>query len=179
MRTTLLIATIVAGFGLAACSGGASSQAIPAGSQPAAPMAYYTHHKYHIIIIGSKQLAASPCAPSEYYECFSVAYGKPTQYKVCVGIGNSCVKGTWQWSQAVYTPLHHHKSLRVRGSFDPNPSNPTTATLTERFALYPNRPPTSKIGVRYVEAIEACNPTPSIGCTPPADVGIIPIGGGG
>ena len=171
MRTTLLVATIVAGLGLAACSS-SGSQAIPGGSQAAAPMNQH-HQAYHIIFLGHRHQPAQWCT-AHYYTCYNVAYGSETQYNICVGIGNSCLKQAWSWSQTMYTQLNHHITFRVYASISPNPGNPTTVTLTERFPLYPNRPPSKFIGVKYVQHLTACYSSQCVS----ADVGIVPVGGG-
>lgn len=170
MRTTLLIATIVAGLALAACSSG-GSQAVPGGSQAAAPM--NQHQPYHIIFLGHRYHPAQSCG-AQYYMCYNVAYGLETLYNICVGIGNNCLKQEWSWSQTMYTVLNHHITYRVYASISPNPGNPTTVTLIERFPLYPDRPPSSHIGVKYDQHIIACHASQCVS----ANVGIVPIGGG-
>jgi hypothetical protein len=178
MRTTLLIATIVAALGLAACSSGGGSQAIPGGgSQASAPM---NLHGYHIIFL--KQGDVKPdkgclqtCGcPSYWQVCYKIAYGTPLNYPICVGLYKSCLKHfSFTWSQTLYTLVNHVKSFRILSSFYPNPGNPTTVTANERFLIK-----ASRIGVKYTSQVTACLVSSASNCVT-ANVGLWPIAGSG
>lgn len=173
MRTTLLVATIVAALGLAACSSGGSSQAIPGGGSQAAPM--NGHNGYHIIFLKQGDIrpdkgCLQTCGcPSFWQVCYKIANGSPLSYPICVGLYKSCLKSTFTWTQTLYTLKNQVKSFRILSSFYPNPGNPTTVTATERFVIK-----ASRIGVKYTSLITACRVGAWAGCVS-ANVGLWPI----
>jgi hypothetical protein len=177
MRTTLLIATIVAALGLAACSSGGGSQAIPGGgSQASSPM--NSHGGYHVIFLKQGDIkpdkgCLETCGcPSYWQVCYKIAYGTPLNYQICVGLYKSCLKGfSFNWSQTLYTLVNHAKSFRILSSFSPNPGNPTTVTANERFLIK-----ASRIGVKYTSTVTACLVGSPSNCVS-ANVGLWPISG--
>ncbi len=143
MRITLLFTTgvLAVAVGLAACSGG--SQALPGGSQAVAPMA---HSALHLSAVSTLRDLSCPYSD---FACVTVNSSSGGSISICVCGGPSVT-----WSGAFYTKKGalFHKFV---GSFDPNPGNPMTVTITER------KPVKSSNGnyngkYKWYEAIMAC-----------------------
>ena len=161
MRTTLLVAAIVASLGLAACSSG-GSQTIP-GSQSLAPMG--SRFSAHLAV---EDIAPDNCPTSKYIGCITVAKGHPAKYTICITTTSSCNSGSFpgeKWSSKILT-LKKKLFKGIVGTFKPNPGNPTKGTVTAKVKL------TSSGGkVRFVQAVKAC-PTAGGSCQT-NDIGII------
>ncbi|MGA8576495.1 MAG: hypothetical protein WB609_12540 [Candidatus Cybelea sp.] len=161
MRTTLLVAALVASLELAACSSG-GSQAIP-GAQSLAPMG--SGFSAHLAVEG---IAPDNCPTSKYIACITVAKGHPAKYTICITTGNSCTSGSFpgeKWSSKILT-LKKKIFKGIVGTFKPNPGNPTKGTVTAKVKLN-----NSRGKVAYVQAVKAC-PTAGGRCIT-NDIGII------
>jgi hypothetical protein len=174
VRVSHLIATglMAASVALTACSSGGSS-AVPGGSQAPAGASKVSPTWNHVRKYALRFSPGVTCPLTgykwQYKACYDITYGTPTTYTVCVRGGGMGCTIRWNWSQVLYTPLHHAKSFRIRSSFSPNPGSPTTVTANERF---PTKNP--KAGsVKYISQVQACNPRDPSMCLS-APVGFIP-----
>lgn len=143
---TIVVATIVASLGLAACSGG--SQPVPGGVQGAAPMG---RSAAQFVGVGVQPLAT---CPSKYILCVTVSKSKPGKYEICISSTGSCSSGTFpkeKWSNTI-TTLSGKKFTGITGSFSPNPGNPTEVTLKAKVTLK-----NSHGKVDYIQKIKACH----------------------
>jgi hypothetical protein len=164
MRTTLLVVAILAGMGLAACSGGGS--ALPGGSQAASGN---SQSRGHADAFRMKFMTAGVSCPSTWKVCYNISYGTPINYSVCMAGGSGkCTTAGWNWSQVLFTLKNHVKSFRILSSFSTNPGNPVTVTANERFPIN-----ASRIGVKYTSEIIACEPNSPSNCVA-QPVGLIP-----
>src|SRR5215469_11158892 len=96
MRASLFsAAALAAALGLAACSSGGGSSAIP-GSP--ATSANALHSQLHIVVRGAQPNAC------HYTACVTTSLASPAQLNLCVTSGSTCpAPGTWSWSQTTYT----------------------------------------------------------------------------
>ncbi|HET6276448.1 MAG TPA: hypothetical protein VFE16_11015 [Candidatus Cybelea sp.] len=160
MRRSLLVAAVLASFGLAACSNG-GSVSIP-NAQSLAPSLRSTAH---LVVEGVPQ---AKCPTTRYIACLPIAKGHPAKYTICITSGGTCSSGSFpnqKWSSMI-TTLKKKVFKGITAAFKPNPGNPTKGTVTAKVKLKD-----SKGKVAYIQAVKAC-PTAGGKCLT-NDVGLI------
>ncbi len=151
MRFSILCAStaLAASLLLSACSGGSGS--LPTGSQTASSMG----HQNNLKIISMTPVRQS-CNYSAYYECVTVSKATPFTQEWCISSTGSCgsvFPGTWTWSTTI-TTTKGKKYKKLAASYDPNPGNPSTLTISEKKKVK-----SSKGKIKYEGSLQACSNT--------------------
>ncbi len=93
--------------------------------------------------------------PVKYIGCITVAKGHPAKYTICVSSTGNCLSGSFpneKWTSKIVN-LKKKPFTGMKGTFKPNPGNPTTATVTATVKLKG-----SDGKVAYVQNDKACPP---------------------
>lgn len=155
MRLTLLVTAgvLAASIGLSACSSGAN-QAVPGASQ--STTSSMGHHALRFVAIGAKPDAS---CPSQFFLCVTLTGKKATMQGICISSTGSCstpAPGTWTWSGSAAVTKTGKAFPTIKGSYDPNPGNPTTITFKSKKKLKATK------GVnKYEWNLEACDSSSS------------------
>ncbi|MGA8534708.1 MAG: hypothetical protein WB615_11410 [Candidatus Tumulicola sp.] len=139
MRGSVLYAGALAAAVLAACSGGAGPQAIPGARQAPAMRASEIH------VVGARPDAN---CPKIYSGCIIVNAASGGSILLCYG---SCGPVHYQWSSTFLRRKKGTAFGKFTATFDPNPGDPVTDTVTELRHVKP-----SHGKYKWLQAVKVC-----------------------
>lgn len=154
MRFSLLLtaSALAAAIAITGCSSG-GSQALPGGSQSVSTM---SRHAGNLQIVPMHPSPQS-CNYSKYDECVTVTKSTPFTQEWCISTNGSCNTpccGTdWTWSLPIVT-VKGKAFKKMVSSWDPNPGNPSTLTISEKKKVK-----NSHGKVKYEGSLSGCSPT--------------------
>jgi hypothetical protein len=126
--------------------------------------------------VGSAQPSQSQSCPG-YSECITISYGSPFKQQWCIsknGLTFNSSKcdasgGAWQWRAQVHRLDPRHTPYGgIKGSFVPNPGDPTAMTMTQTL-----KHKSSNGTIIYAAVLWSCIPfSGGFGCDGPGNIGI-------